>query len=386
MTEYNSAKILTDIEHAMEQEPPCTPEPVNADKWLLSSMYQKSVRRGEHERALRAAYSLWRLDKDAFWRRCHVLALEDVGMVAPDAVVPVLVATSSAAWRRRTGNLQVALHLTRIMCSAAKTRVADEILMQAEKAKHLIPLRCELATADDSILTGYVMDERRPLVERCLSLWYLAGTQRFTTDNMPQRHGSMDKAIEVMRAVNAPASITESCIAVLRRTQWALSLFSPLIHQHIQRLSLQHRSHDISPAPEVDGVPCYAADWYTRTGRTCFQRLRNAVPPLKSFSTQQVGCGIFYADGQLIDRTMTAPELDEIRLAGEEADMGFTGLSPAQSAELKQILRESMGLLTEIRLEQLRRYLPTVAKAEAYRTHGAASLLACFQLRAPDSG
>jgi len=362
---YNKDSILSQLEAEIIEQPLPVPEVVHADKWLVSSMLQKSVRRGEHERALRAAYSLGRLDKDSFWRRCHVLALEDVGMVSPDVIVPVLVATASAAWRRRTTDWRVALHLTRMMCSAAKTRMADEILMQAEKAKHLMPLRCELAAADDHTLTGYVIDERRPLVERCLSLWYLAGTQRFTTDNMPQRHGSIDRAVEVLRAVNAPASITESCIAVLRRTQWPLSLFSPLIHQHIQRLSLQHRSYDVPPAPEVDGLPIYAADWYTRTGRTCFQRLRNAVPALKPFSTQQVGFGVFYAEGQLIDRTLTAPELEAIKQAGEDADMEFTGCSPAQAKELRQILHESIGLLTEIRLEQLRRYLPTVAKVEA---------------------
>lgn len=359
------AETLSRLEADISDHPIPVPEVVHADKWLVSSMYQKSVRRGELERALRAAYTLWSLDKDNFWRRCHTLSLEDIGMVSPDVVAQVLIATSSSAWRRRVGDMRVALHLTKMMCSTAKTRMADEILMVAEKAKRLMPLRCQLAAADDDTLSRYVMDERRPLAEKCLSLWYQAGTQRFTTDNMPQRHGSMDKAVDTMRALNVLPDVTESCIAVLRRTQWPLSLFSPVIHQYVQRFVLQHRRYEIPDAPEVRGLPTYCVDWFTRTGRIAFQRLRNTVPALKPFSVQQVGTSIFYAEGQLIDQTLTAPKLEAIKQAGEDADMEFTGCSLTQAKELRHILHENMELLTEIRLELLRRYLPTVAKAEA---------------------
>src|SRR5438067_1653384 len=107
MTGYEPEKTLNCIEEAIEREALPHPEPLPVDQWLASSAMQKSIRRGEGDRAIRAAHTLWTEDRQNFWRRLHVAALEDIGIGDPDAVVKVLVATAAPAWRRRIGDLRV---------------------------------------------------------------------------------------------------------------------------------------------------------------------------------------------------------------------------------------------------------------------------------------
>src|ERR1017187_1172561 len=63
-------------------------EPLLADQWVIISLLQKSIRRGEVETAQRAAFTLFRQKGSAIWRRFMVIAFEDVG--APPAYVGFL--------------------------------------------------------------------------------------------------------------------------------------------------------------------------------------------------------------------------------------------------------------------------------------------------------
>ena len=63
-------------------------EPLLADQWVIISLLQKSIRRGEVETAQRAAFTLFRQKGSAIWRRFMVIAFEDVR--APPAYVGFL--------------------------------------------------------------------------------------------------------------------------------------------------------------------------------------------------------------------------------------------------------------------------------------------------------
>ncbi|MFO1116550.1 MAG: hypothetical protein U1E28_12755 [Beijerinckiaceae bacterium] len=53
--------------------------PAGVDKWLVASLLQKSIRRGDVQLAGRGAISLYRLVGPAIWRRFVVIVFEDVG-------------------------------------------------------------------------------------------------------------------------------------------------------------------------------------------------------------------------------------------------------------------------------------------------------------------
>jgi len=357
---YNKDSILSRLEAAITEQP--APVPMSGDRWLVSSALQKSIRRGHVEPALRAATSLWHLDRQNFWKRLHIVAMEDCSADA-DVVVSVLTATVSSAWRKKRGELQVALYLTRLLCTSVKSRAADELYMQLERSSAHKDLRERYAAADDALLVDRVIDEDGLLTERAMALFYLAGTKKFPSDAMPHRKGDPESAKKVLRELNAPGDMVESCIAVMARTYYPLSIFTPLVWQAVQRQGDGvHIAHDaIAPCPDVEGIPLVACDVYTRIGQSCFRELQKAVPALKQYSVRQIGVAVFNAEGGLLDRYITSPFLQALRQAGEYAYAESTGLSPSAYAELRECLAANTDMLTSIRQEALRQYLSSMS-------------------------
>jgi len=101
-------------------------EPIVADPWIVSSLLQKSIRRGESGIAQRAALTLFRLRGSAIWRRFMVIAFEDVGAGSVHAVMITVAAGSDAAWRNACGgDSRVAAYLAKMLAEAPKDRSAD---------------------------------------------------------------------------------------------------------------------------------------------------------------------------------------------------------------------------------------------------------------------
>jgi replication-associated recombination protein RarA len=87
-------------------------KPIAADPWVISSLLQKSIRRGETEIARRAAFTFVHLKGAAIWRRLMVIAFEDVGIGSVDAVTMTVAAAADSAWRKNHGgDLTLAVQL-----------------------------------------------------------------------------------------------------------------------------------------------------------------------------------------------------------------------------------------------------------------------------------
>src|SRR5438105_1039427 len=104
-------------------------KPIAADPWIVSSLLQKSIRRGETEIAQRAALTLLKLRGSAIWRRFVVIAFEDVGVGSIDAVTIVVAASADAVLRKSCGgDALIAAHLAGLLADAPKDRSADYLV------------------------------------------------------------------------------------------------------------------------------------------------------------------------------------------------------------------------------------------------------------------
>jgi hypothetical protein len=355
-----SNKILTALEIAILSETYIPPEPLSGDKWIMSSCMQKSVRRQDTETAIRAATSLWLQDRQNFWRRLHIIACEDVSIGDVETVVKVLTATASSAWRRQVGDLRVGLYLTRLLCESVKSRATDELYICLERAKCHSALRERFARAKDSLLVDYASDTEEPLATRVLALWYLAGTQKFPSELMPPRTGSLEEAMKILRSLKKiPPGLVESCIGVMGKTQWPLSAFVPFIYQEVQKQKgqMQVKKNPLPPSPTVEEIPLHCCDMFTRTGQSSLRQLQRTVHELQAFNIKQLGTALFYCEGGLLDKTLTSPFLQELQLAGEMADAESVGLDVPDYLGLRDCLIRHADTLNHIRREQLQRYL-----------------------------
>lgn len=335
----------------------CDIDPTPGDVWLLASAMQKAIRRGECDRATQAGYSLWLKDRRRFWHRLLIISMEDCGVGDVDVLVQVLTGIASTSWRRQLGDAAAGMHLIRLLCCATKSRLCDSVFIQASMSPAYRAAREQYAQADDASLVSVIVDMNAPYVHRAIAIWLLAGTKRYPSDQMPPRVGDLDTALAALRLLSVPSALMTACANVARRLPYPLPLHMPLIWQEVQHHSTHVQHHVIPAAAEVDGLPVYAADGFTRVGKACFRELQKAVPMLQPFTAQQLGLGAFYVDGGLVDCELTAPGLAAIQQAGEMADITSSGLSPSAYAELRQILRENMELLTHIRQTRLKQHL-----------------------------
>ena len=73
-----------------------------ADRWVLASLLQKAIRRGQCELALGASLKLLEIDPSRLWRRLMTVALEDVGVgdldVALDLVAVSVLPGPEGSW------------------------------------------------------------------------------------------------------------------------------------------------------------------------------------------------------------------------------------------------------------------------------------------------
>lgn len=364
----DTQRILSGIEQDIAAEGVARIEPLPCDKWLASSAWQKSVRRGQTETALRAAMTFWEADRRGFWRRMLLVSVEDIGVGCIDTVTKVLTACAHTSWRGQVNDLRVALHLTRLMCAANKSRLADQVYIIAERAPEYAGLQTRLAVADDKTLADYALHEKSPLVERALCLWYLAGHRRFPSDRMPARAGSIEKAAEVLQSLNVPADLTAACIAVVTKTQYPLALFTPLLAQAVQDMPrpLYIWYDKLHPPEAVDGIPAYAADTFTRVGKTCIRQLQQAVPDLKQFSTTQIGLAVFYAEGGRVDKELTGETLADLKQAGEVADIEGASLCLPRYLGLRECLSQHWDRFEAIRRKELRLYIDNWRDEQAF--------------------
>src|SRR4051812_17875307 len=107
--------------------------PFEEDGWIVSSVLQKSIRRGDVETAQRAALTLFLQRGSAIWRRLMVIAFEDVGVGSDAALASCVAVASNPNWRKANGgNEHAAIEVAGMLAEAPKDRSADYLICAAK--------------------------------------------------------------------------------------------------------------------------------------------------------------------------------------------------------------------------------------------------------------
>ncbi len=151
-------------------------EPLPCDRWLAASALQKAIRRGDALTAGRAVRTLYQYDPRSAWRRLLVIAYEDIGVGALDAVVTTT-ARGAKARREAGGDEAAALQTSQMLATAAKDRSAD--LMFAIVLHHpaLLSARSRLRSVSIGQRLAWVADPTLSYPERALAAWHSSGVE-----------------------------------------------------------------------------------------------------------------------------------------------------------------------------------------------------------------
>lgn len=341
-------------------------EPLKVDQWIVSSLLQKSIRRGDADVAARAALTLFKLKGSALWRRLMVIAFEDIGVGSVNALIAT-VSSSDAAWRKgHGGDARVAVGLARVLAKAAKDRSADYLICGSKDHPSLIETRQTCASSSIEYRLEAVGSPTLPLAVRAMWAWYASGIEWGNEKRVGK--GDLAALLTTFETRGVPAELIAATETAAARTREPITVMAPLIWLAVhddQNVSI--RENTVPSSPIVGDVPLYALDKHTRTGREAiytFSRnneevracLELYVPPGRRREAAYLAA--FYADAAPVSRRLVWDQSEALEAYGIENDLLLAGVPSEGIEPLLAAFRCNLDHLNAVRREVLLRTRP----------------------------
>lgn len=328
------------------------PQPVHVEpehRWRIRSSFQKAVRRGQSERAVRMALALHRLDPRYVWRAGLTIAVEDVGIGAPETVLWAT-AAQRAGFRKAVGELPLLIALTRRMAQAIKSRSAIELAFATDTGEP------EMFRLFGSMTTGQLLERfgGSDPYEAYTAISVLRGIVPKGYLIRPPDQRGVIAASEMLTDQMDPAAARAARTALLHPLDEMSLGFAVAARLH--RDDVDRR--DTMPCTAlIDGYPAETFDQHERLGRQAIGRfaisLSRLSPALAALSPGKaqaaVADAVFVVEGQCLDRWVGGPDLDRLRIEADGYSLTRHGLSTEAGREVRQLVRSSLASLHSIR-------------------------------------
>ena len=208
----------------LDQDLPAA-KPLNADQWIVNSLLQKAIRRGEVGVAQRAALTFFNQKGTAIWRRLIIIAVEDVGTASPDAVAMTVAAGTDVKWRRQSGgDPTIALNIARLLAEAPKSRSAEHLITGSSDHPSLEQERRLVSISSIEENLAAVADKSNSLTHRALAGGCVSGMgwKRMPGTNL---RGLLD----TYRKLGVPEELVATTAIAAAKTREPITLMVPLI-------------------------------------------------------------------------------------------------------------------------------------------------------------
>ena len=335
---------------------------MRADPWISSSALQKAIRRGEADIAASAALSLLAARGSAIFRRFLVIAFEDVGAADPDAVIQTVLACSNPAWRQQEGgNARVVVGLARLLANANKDRSSDYLICLSKDHESLADARERVVGCSLDARIAMAVDTTLPLTVRATAAWYASGVE--WGDERRVGLGDLPGLLSAFRDGGIPEPLLDATRIAAARTHEPITIMAPLIWQAIVAdANARVARGQVPPSPSVDGVPLYALDMHTRTGRRAIELLIKENVDVRGCLEQHVRArspvkaayvAAFYTDGAPLNPRLMWSEADALERLGIENDFLVVGVALEGVMPLLDAFRANLDHLNAIRAQLL---------------------------------
>jgi hypothetical protein len=354
------------------------PDLLQADPWLVNSLLQKAIRRGDAELAQRAALTFLNQKGTALWRRLMIIACEDIGAASVDVIKSAAVACSDAAWRRRAGgDIAAAMDLTQLLADSDKSRSAEH-LITTSKFHPAFSTRKRAAERLSAAENFHVLsDESSPLLNRAWAALELSGLKT----SQARIAASFPDLLNAYLVLGAPGELVNAVEIIATRIREPMAVLAPLVWLKARREgAFPVLLKELPRCPTVADIPMYALDKHTLSGRTAIRNLvRNNqgvqacldryVEPSRWHDAAYMAA--FYVDAAPLAQKFQWSQGDELEHLGTEADLMKVGVPIEGVAPILDIFARSIDQLNEFRSDILRKRRP-VAAAEVGFVAGAA--------------
>jgi hypothetical protein len=335
-------------------------KPIAADPWVISSLLQKSIRRGDTEIAQRAALTFFKFKGSAIWRRFMVVAFEDIGIGSVEALIMTVAASSDNNWRKsHGGDLRLAVHLATVLAEAAKDRSADYLCEAKDHPVIAAFWRAMEEVSLDSRL-AHVRDHVLGLPQRAVAALSALGIG--SRGDISRGTGGLEALLNTFRELEVPEELVTATGIAAARTREPITAMVPLIWLAARNSENQVRDCAVPPPVKADDVPLYALDKHTRLGREAIWRfacendtvracVARFVPATQRRSAAYVAA--FYVDAAPITRRLMWEQSEALEAFGIERDLLHAGVPAEGIQPLLEATRVNLWHLNELRARVL---------------------------------
>jgi hypothetical protein len=361
--------VLAEAKHRLATGLDCEPpifEPLIADQWVIKSLLQKSIRRGEVDIARRAALTFLAQKGSAIWRRFIIIAFEDIGAGSVDDVAMTVAASTDASWRRKFGgDVIIVAHLARLLAEAPKSRSAEHLVTTATHHPSVEHERRLVSNRSIANNLAAVANESNTLTHRALAAWCVSGVGW----KHQKLHGTdLPGLFDAYRNLGVPEELVAATGIAAAKSREPITLMVPLIWLAANDGQVPFAlKAEVPWSPVLDGIPMYALDKHTRIGqesirnlvkynceiRECLERY---VVPAKWHAAAYMAA--FYVDAAPLACRLIWQGCDELEALGTEADLLKVGVSSEGIQPLLRLFRRNVDQLNQIRADTICRKRP----------------------------
>lgn len=330
--------------------------PETADRWLLASNLQKSIRRGLGDVAEGTAVCLLSVDPPYFWRRLLVIAYEDVGVGNLGLCHDLLKTFRRAALHRELGPENVAQYFAHELAHARKSRSLCDALAVLEFSVGRSEYENKSQGIADEQLLVAICDVGKPFMDRVAALRHICGYGRFSNGRYETQAQARP---ELMREVCRRLELTEVETRLFVSGQSiaeSLNIPIPLVVQ-IARASQHSEQQAEQLFDGKNGILYAAMDRHVRAGKKCFAKFAKEVGQVREFFEHRkdldpvavLGAAVFIVEGAQLDRWLVFDGADDLRATFNRNFLEYAGLHPDEHDEFLSMLLDNQRHLNRLR-------------------------------------
>jgi hypothetical protein len=207
-----------------------------------------------------------------------------------------------------------------------------------------------------------VVDPSKSLAHRALAGWRASGIG-WNGDKALGR--DLAGLLDAFRQLGVPEALVVSTGVAAAASREPITLMVPLVWLAAHEAQDSTTTHLVCPRSSViDGVPNYALDQHTRTGREAIRELVKQNLEIRECLERYIArpqrndaayMSAFYADAAPLAWKLVWRGGDELEASGTEADLLKVGVAPDGIAPLLQVFRENVEHLDKVRTHTVRK-------------------------------
>ena len=345
--------ILTELRALADSAKPDYPN-LNQNKWLARSGMQKSIRRGQTERAMACGDILFNDDKAYAWKTLATVIVEDVGLADPDLLSWAAMSTLSTVTNKMPSPKRLFMAMIHRACEGDKTRSACELSLGTEQDPEVDwPAFRRLSIPE---LREWMFTPNTP------QMLYAATVVMRARCRSPQGAALLNDVLgRIMEAVE-DAQEKRAAMLNFERTVDSMNLaIWPLVSSKMMH-GVWVESDPMPPEIEIGGLSSATFDMHTQDGKRAIKAFhtslsRKGVPEFQALSKldgptiiKALGSIIFILEGGQLDNRITSDKLAALKAYQDRNFAIAWGVPPELYEPLKQVVGANFEALNAKRV------------------------------------